>query len=137
MCIRDRGEINTPDCVQPMEWLINDPDTGVRITAVESIAKVKDQRVDAILVEESDNPDPRVASRAITGLASRKSPQALEVAKQHLDDEHMLVKMASIEVVGRMGKSGDRELLKPMMQAESSKVRNKAREVLEQEPSQT
>ena len=127
------AEINTQDCVQPLEWLINDPDAGIRMAAIERISELNAQGVDEILIEASDNPDPRIASKAIEGLARRKNPKALEVAKQHLNDEHMLVKMASIDVVGQMGSTKDKELLKPLMQAESSRVRNKAREVLEEE----
>ena len=130
---RTLAEINTPGCLQPLEWLISDADVGVRIAAVERISELNAQGVDEILIEASDNPDPRIASKAITGLARRKNPKALEVAKQHLNDEHMLVKVASMEVVSEMGSVKDKELMKPLMQSESSRVRNKAREVLEEE----
>ena len=86
--------------------------------------------VEEALVEGTENMDPRVASLAIVGLMQIKSGQAVDIAINQLDDEHMLVKVASIEVIGKMGNSEQKKLISPLVDAESSKVREKARAAL-------
>lgn len=124
------AEIGTQDCLEPLAMLVSDPEVQIRARAVESIEKLNVKGVDDVLVRIADNPDPRVASRAIYALAERKSPQALEVAKANLDAEHMEVKLAAIDAVGKLGKKGDKALLKPLLAAESTLVRKEAKKVL-------
>ena len=123
-------KIGTPDCLQAMQFLMNDPEVEVRILAVDNLAKLNVKGVDKVLIGASENMDPRIASRAIWALGVRKSPQALRIAREHLEDEFMAVKVASIAVVGMMGDKSDVPVLKSLLEAESSKVRKEARKAL-------
>lgn len=127
------AEIGTQDCLQPMVWLLQDPVPEVKIAAVEKLYELKVQGVDEQLVEAANNTDPRVASRAITALGLRKSPEALATAKAHIDDEHMSVKLASIRVIGKVGSAQDKAELQPLLDAESSKVRKQTQSILDSE----
>ncbi len=128
--VKALGSIGTQDCVQPLAWLTGDPDVNIRIMAIAEIININADGVEKVLIDVANSSDPRVASRAILGLAERKSPKALEVAREYIDDEHMAVKLAAIEVIGRSGDESDEETLKPMLEAESTLVRGKAAEAL-------
>ncbi|MDP8298594.1 MAG: HEAT repeat domain-containing protein [Candidatus Tantalella remota] len=125
------AQINTAECVPAMVWLMTDPEVKVKVLAVKELTKMTAPGVEEALVGGTKNMDPRVASLAIVGLMKTKSSKAVEIAISHLDDEHMLVKVASIEVIGKMGDSEQQKLISPLMEAESSKVRKKARAALE------
>ncbi|MGB3241715.1 MAG: HEAT repeat domain-containing protein [Candidatus Omnitrophota bacterium] len=125
------GRIGSKECLQPLFWLMGDPDPNVSILAVENISRLNIPEAETPLIEAAYNPDSRVASIAILSLGRRNSPKALEIAKENLDDEHMSVRLACIEVIGRNGDEGDRQMLEPLLEAESSQVRQKAREVLQ------
>ena len=123
-------KIATPDCLQGMQYLMNDPEVEVRILAVDNLVKLNVKGVDEVLIVASENMDPRISSRAIWALGVRKSPQALSVARAHLEDEYMDVKVASIGVVGMMGDKSDVPVLKTLLEAESSTVRKESRKAL-------
>jgi HEAT repeat protein len=131
------ANIGTQDCLQPIVWLMRDPDLGVRMLAVEKVGKMKVKGADEPLAEEANSYDPRVAGKAIIALADRKSPMALEIAKEHIGDEHLSVILASIEVVGRMGGKEEKPLLESLLTAESSKVRKQAQKALAEVNSRT
>ncbi|MBD3426260.1 MAG: hypothetical protein GF409_03395 [Candidatus Omnitrophica bacterium] len=131
------ANIGTQDCLKPVVAMMRDPDLGVRMLAVEKVGRMKVQGADEILAREANDYDPRIASRAIIALADRKSPLALEVAKEHLDDEHLSVILASIKVVGRMGGENEKPLLESLLKAESSNVREQAQKALAEVNSRT
>ncbi|GEM_PF-1253630 len=125
------AKIGTQDCLQPLVWLMSDPDVGVRVLAIEEISRMRLDGIDAPLVKAANNPDPRIASRAIIALGNRKSDKAMEVAKAHLNDEHMSVKLASVEVIGKIGGESERQLLESLLSAESTLLRQKAQQALD------
>ncbi|MFC1548867.1 HEAT repeat domain-containing protein [Candidatus Omnitrophota bacterium] len=124
------ARINTQDCLNPLVVMMRDPDLNVRVLAVERVGKMNAKGADKPLAREANNPDPRLASKAILALADKKSTLALQVAREHVDDEHISVRLASIEVVGRMGGREDKPLLETLLRAESSKVRKEAAKAL-------
>ncbi|MFH1665049.1 MAG: HEAT repeat domain-containing protein [Candidatus Omnitrophota bacterium] len=128
--VKALAKIDTEGCLEPLVWLIGDPDENVRLLAVEKLGVIKSPGADEQLALAAGNTDPRVTRQALLGLLERNSPRALEIAREHLDDEHMDVKLAAIEVVGKMGGAGEKSLLEPLMQAESTLVRQKAKEAL-------
>jgi len=123
-------KIASPECLQPLVWLMGDFEPNIRVQAVEAIGKVKSDKTEDALVEAASSMDPRIASTAITELTARKSSRALEIAKAHIDDEHMSVKVAAIESIGKMGGNDDKPLLTKLLSAESTTVRKKAGEAL-------
>jgi len=124
------SEIDTEECVQPLVWLLRDPEISVRILAVEKLGNMKTKGVEEALVIAAGSADYNISSRAITSLDRIGSPQALEIAKKRLDDEHMDVKIASIEVIGNMGDQSDVPILKGLLSAESTRVRQEAQKAL-------
>jgi HEAT repeat protein len=131
------SKIGTQDCLEPLVVMMRDPDLNVRMLVVEKIGHATMKGADEPLVRVSDSRDPRVASMAIVALGNRKSPLALETARKHIDDEHLAVKLTSIEVIGKMGNKDDLPLLRSLIQAESSQVRKKAKEALAEVKSRT
>lgn len=131
------ANIDTQDCLPPLVTLMRDPDLGVRMLAVEKVGKMSVNGADEPLAEEANSYDPRVACKAILALADRKSPLALEIAKEHIEDEHLNVILVSIEVVGKMGGKAEKPLLESLLTAESSKVRKQAKEALAEVNSRT
>lgn len=128
--VRALSFIGSKETLQPLVWLMGDPDINIRFIAVEAIGTLDFPEADAPLAAAADNPDPRMASIAITTLAVRNSPIALDVARAHLDDEHMVVKLAAIEVVGKFGNKTDGPVLEKLLEAESSAVRRKSKEAM-------
>ena len=131
------ANIGTPDCVEPMALLMGDPDRKIRLLAVDEIGKIKTSAADDSLVLAADSSDSKIASKAIISLGERKSSKALAVARKHLSNEYMVVKLACIEVVGKMGNRSDKALLEPLLEAESSSVRMQARRAMQELDSKT
>ncbi len=131
------SKLGTQDCLEPLVAMMRDPDLNVRMLAVEKIGHSTLRGADEPLVRVAGSRDPRVASMALVALSNRKSPLALETARKHIDDEHLDVKLTSIEVIGKMGDRNDLSLLRSLTQAESSKVRKTAKEALAEVKSRT
>jgi len=124
------GKIGTKECLKPLVWLTRDPEVSIRVLALRNVAKMDTPEAEKPLVKAAGSFDPRVASRAILSLGRLKSPKALDVARKYLDDEHILVRLACVEVLGMMGGEEERSLLEPLLEAESTKVRKRAKKAL-------
>jgi len=123
---RTLGKIRTVECLKPLSWMIADPEPFIRILAVDNIAVVESGETDVFLVDAARSTDPRVAARAITMLGLRKSPEALKVATEYIDDEHMDVRLAAIGAIGDVGGTKEKKILEPLLEAESGNVRKVA-----------
>ncbi|MFQ5953117.1 MAG: HEAT repeat domain-containing protein, partial [Candidatus Omnitrophota bacterium] len=128
---RTLGKIGTEECLPTLKWLTNDPELNIRLLALKNIAKLNTPKAEEPLVKAAKGFDPRVAAKAILALGKMRSPKALGLAKRYLNDEHMTVRVACITVIGQMGsKDEKKKLLKPLLEAESTLVRKKAKEAL-------
>jgi HEAT repeat protein len=125
------GKIGTVDSLEPILILANDPEANIRLLAIESLGTTKGKEADGYLLRAVKATDPKIASEAILFLARRNQPQALEIAKQMLKDEHMDVRLACIEVIGIRGGVSEKSILNEMLVAESTLVRRKAQEALD------
>ncbi len=128
--VKTLGEINTDDCLQSLVWLTGDPDVNIRMLAVENVGRSNAAGAEEALIGAAGSNDSHIASRAILSLAQRKSSDAVKIARENLNDEHMVVKLAAIEVLGKMGGKDEKTLLEPLLSAESTLVRKKAQEAL-------
>ncbi|MFH1837011.1 MAG: HEAT repeat domain-containing protein [Candidatus Omnitrophota bacterium] len=124
------GNIATADCLEPLVWLVSDPSPEIRGLAVEEIGTIKEGDREAALVSITESIYPDVIAKGIRGLTDIKSGKVLEIAKANLNSEHMIVKMAAIYAIGKMGKGENKAVLTDMLEAESTAVRKQAQEAL-------
>ncbi|MCK5450151.1 MAG: HEAT repeat domain-containing protein [Candidatus Omnitrophica bacterium] len=124
------AKIGTEECLPSLIWLTGDPDQNVRIKAVKAIGGIESNKTEDALISATDHIDPRIVSAAITELTKRESSKVLDIAKSYVNDEHMVVKVAAIETIGKMGTSSEKPLLSGLLVAESTRVRDKATEAL-------
>ncbi|KJJ84652.1 conserved hypothetical protein, secreted [Candidatus Omnitrophus magneticus] len=129
--VRALGEIGGIDTLMAITPFAGDPEIDVKVMAVNSIAKIDNTAADTILEDLSGATDPRVASTAIRFLGERKSSNALLVARKYIGDEHMEVRLASIEVFKSLGTKEERKYLEPLLTSESSEVRKYAQVAIE------
>ncbi len=120
------GVIGVQETLEPLSYLVNDPEFDVRNIAIESVANVNSPQVNAILVEITNNLDPRISAKGIDLLIPRDPAAALKIAKDKMDDEHMKVRLMCIYTIGKLGSKSDLVILKPLLKAESTKVRKQS-----------
>jgi len=126
------ANIDTKDCLEPLVKLMGDSDESVRTMAAQKLSQVEAKGTESILVSATDSKNSRTVGLALTILAERRSVKALELAKEHLDDKRESVRLAAIEVLGRMGGEKEKPLLGSLSRADSSKTRQKAKKALEE-----
>ncbi len=122
--------IGSETCVQPLVWLLSDPDVNIRVQAIDTLNTMNFPIADEQIALAADSDDPRVASRSIEALGMRNSSRALEVARSHVDSEHMAVKLAALGVISKLGGKEEKVLLENLRDAEATAVRKKAGEAL-------
>jgi len=125
-------QINDETCIEPLLILTRDIDPKVRLFAVKYLCETNLPGTEQALIAVTNNADPNLASKAIVALGKTDSEQALEIAKAHLDDEHLVVKLAAIEVLGLKGGNDEISKLRSFETAESTLVRERASEALVQ-----
>ena len=65
------AKIGTPEAIEPLFNVVNDPDVGVRSTAIEALTSVRDSRIPPLLIAALKDPAAVVRKEAITGLGVR------------------------------------------------------------------
>ena len=119
---------NDPRLVGPISRMLKDDDWWLRITAADSLGRLKDERAVPHLVAALDDHDTRWA--AIDALALIGSPTALKPLTQLMSDKRQEVRM---EVVRAFGRFADPRLLPFLTQIQSrdpsSEVRTRTQEV--------
>lgn len=123
---RTLGIIRTPECLEILTWMTQDPDFNVRLLALNSIGDIGGPESDTLLKSATESSDPRIIAKAIRELGKKKSPLALETAREFVNDEHIDVRLASIEVIGISGAAAEKATLEPLLEAESTAVRKEA-----------
>jgi twitching motility protein PilT len=119
---------NDPRLVGPICRMLKDDDWWLRITAADSLGRLKDERAVPYLVAALDDHDTRWG--AIDALAQIGSPTALKPLTQLMSDKRQEVRM---EVVRAFGRFADPRLLPFLQQIQSkdpsTEVRTRAQEV--------
>lgn len=65
------AKIGTPEAIEPLFRVVNDPDVGVRSSAIEALTSVRDPRIPPLLIAALKDPAAAVRKEAITGLGVR------------------------------------------------------------------
>ncbi len=65
------AKIGTPEAIEPLFKVVNDPEVGVRSTAIEALTSVRDSRIPPLLIAALKDPAAVVRKEAITGLGLR------------------------------------------------------------------
>ena len=65
------AKIGTPEAIEPLFKVVNDPDMGVRSMAIEALTSVRDSRIPPLLIAALKDPAAVVRKEAITGLGVR------------------------------------------------------------------
>ena len=75
---------------------------GVRLHAIESLARNRDKRSIEALKRSLDDPDTRVRLKAIEVLGVIRDPSSVERLLTRIDDREQIIRLAAIETLGQI-----------------------------------
>lgn len=122
------GEIGKPAIDPLIQALINNNE-NVRTRIIETLGKIKDEKVFDILIKSLSDSSAKVRERAVETLGKTDNKKAIEPLLQSLKDNSEYVRYEAITALGNIGDKGTIDLLYKMTQDKDKEVRRKANEV--------
>jgi len=154
-------ELGTSESIPGLLVALRDENAGVRVYAVQGLAKLKDPRVEEALVLASRDPDWEVKKEALTTLVKNAKsvdamleairfnsaelreiaavrlgevggPAALDALLPALKDEEELVRLRAVSALGKLGDVRAVNALKELAQDPDPRVANAVKQALAQ-----
>ena len=106
-------EIGDPRAIAAVGGMLEDPDSGVRVSALSALGRTHDSSFAPVLLEQLEHPDKNVRASALDALAKVGYEEIFSVLVTALKDAHWNVRVVAAASLGR---SGDARALEPLLE---------------------
>ena len=105
-------EIGDPRAIAAVGGMLEDPDSGVRVSALSALGRTRDPSFAPVLLKQLEHPDKNVRACALDALAKVGYGDIFHVLVNALKDAHWNVRVVAAASLGR---SGDARALEPLL----------------------
>ena len=130
--IRVLGTFLTPEAVQPLINLLDNPDPNIRLNAAHALGEIGDPVANAAVAELSNDPSWRVRNEAVEAMSGLHADKQIPMLSNALTDSSWRVRLSSAQALHSLGQPGITKLEEVMKNTTDRDAREICRQVLEE-----
>ncbi|MBN1355482.1 PilT/PilU family type 4a pilus ATPase [bacterium] len=124
------SELQTPEAIRSMEYVIEDESVRIRRQVAKAFGRLNGPVALRNLVKLANDPKPDVILTALDGLRSMKSPAGISAALKCLKHENISIRKQAILTLGEIGTADEVEYLTSALKDKDIRIRQGALEAL-------
>ena len=132
VAIRTLGLFRTPEALQPLIKLLDNPDYSIRLNAAHALGQIGDPAAIVAVAKLADDPAWRVRNEAVDAIGQLHAEKQIPILLHALTDSSWWVRFSAAQALHSLGQAGIIALKEVMKNTVKCHARDICRQVLEE-----